>query len=122
MMALKMKQIVLAALLIPSLFAGDTVYLALLKGSNSLVYLAPDGKVLTTVPVGQHPHEMAFSPDRKLLYTTDNGTMRIENRGQAATVYPSLMSRPGRRSGTSRWADITGRMESMLTLRPDCSR
>jgi YVTN family beta-propeller protein len=81
MMTLKMKQIVLATLLISPLFAGDTVYLALLKGSNALVYLAPDGKVLTTVPVGQHPHEMAFSPDRKLLYTTDNGTMRIENPG-----------------------------------------
>ena len=52
-----------------------------MKGINSLVYLGPDGKVLTSVGVGQHPHEMAFSPDGKLLYTTDNGTMRIENPG-----------------------------------------
>jgi YVTN family beta-propeller protein len=81
MMAVKMKQIALFSLFIPSLLAGDMAYLALMKGSNALVYLAPDGKVLATVGVGQHPHEMAFSPDRKFLYTTDNGTMRIENPG-----------------------------------------
>ena len=81
MMALKMKQITLFMVIASTMFAGDSVYLALMKGINSLVYLGADGKVLTSVGVGQHPHEMAFSPDRKLLYTTDNGTMRIENPG-----------------------------------------
>jgi YVTN family beta-propeller protein len=81
MMMLKMKRIALCVLFVSSSFAAETVYLALLKGANSLAYLAPDGKVLATVGVGLHPHEMAFSPDRKFLYTSDNGTMRIENPG-----------------------------------------
>ena len=81
MMALKMKQIAVFLVLASSAFCSEAIYLALMKGINSLVYLGPDGKVLTSVGVGQHPHEMAFSPDGKLLYTTDNGTMRIENPG-----------------------------------------
>jgi YVTN family beta-propeller protein len=81
MMMLKMKRIVVCVLFLASSGAAETVYLALLKGANSLAYLATDGKVLSTVGVGLHPHEMAFSPDRKYLYTSDNGTMRIENPG-----------------------------------------
>ncbi len=65
---------------------ADPIYLALLKGTNALVYLATDGKVLSSVPVGEHPHEMAFSPDRKLLYTTDNGVMRIEHQGKGGNT------------------------------------
>lgn len=63
------------------LFAQNTTYLVLLKGTSALCYYSPDGKVLATVPVGEHPHEMVFSADRKLLYTSDNGTMRVENAG-----------------------------------------
>ena len=75
----------LAALILTpvlTLQATGQTYLALFKGTNALVYLSPDGKVLSTVPVGTHPHEMAFSPDRKHLYTTDNGVMRIEHQGK----------------------------------------
>ena len=38
--------------------------------------------MLATVPVGQHPHELVFSKDRKYLYTSDNGIMRIEHAGK----------------------------------------
>lgn len=71
----------LAILSYPS-SAADTVYLALLKGGNALAYLSPEGKVLASVPVGQHPHEMVFSRDRKFIYTADNGIMRIEHAGK----------------------------------------
>lgn len=77
-----MRRFALALLLSGGLFAASTVYLALLKGANALVYLSPEGKVLATVGVGQHPHEMVFSADRKLLYTADNGVMRIEHAGK----------------------------------------
>jgi YVTN family beta-propeller protein len=81
-----MKPLALVALLgcalIASVTAADTIYLALLKGGNALAYLSPDGKVLASVPVGQHPHEMVFSKDRKYLYTADNGIMRIEHAGK----------------------------------------
>lgn len=62
--------------------AQTPVYLVLLKGGNALGYFSQDGKKIADVPVGQHPHEMVFSADRRLLYTSDNGTMRIENPGE----------------------------------------
>lgn len=64
------------------LLAQSSTYLVLQKGASSLAYYTRDGKLLSTVPVGQHPHEMVFSPDRKHLYTADNGTMRIEHPGK----------------------------------------
>ena len=77
-----MRSLALVAILSCALTAADTIYLALLKGASALAYLSPDGKVLATVPVGQHPHEMVFSKDRKYLYTSDNGIMRIEYAGK----------------------------------------
>jgi YVTN family beta-propeller protein len=62
------------------------VYLVLLKGANALAYYTPDGKLIASVPVGQHPHEMVFSPDRRLLYITDNGTMRMEHPGEGGNT------------------------------------
>jgi YVTN family beta-propeller protein len=63
------------------LTADETVYLVLQKGGNSVAFYTPDGKLTATVPVGQHPHEMTLSHDGRLLYITDNGTMRIEQPG-----------------------------------------
>jgi len=64
-----------------ALVAQQPIYLILLKGANAVAYYTPDGKMIASVAVGLHPHEMAFSPDRRMLYTVDNGTMRIENSG-----------------------------------------
>jgi YVTN family beta-propeller protein len=61
--------------------ADAPVLLILLKGANALGYYSRDGKLLASVPVGEHPHEMVFSPDGRYLYTTDNGTMRMEHPG-----------------------------------------
>ena len=77
-----MRSLALVAILSCALPAADTIYLALLKGASALAYLSPDGKVLASVSVGHHPHEMVFSKDRKYLYTSDNGIMRIEYAGK----------------------------------------
>ena len=63
------------------LFAQNTTYLVLLKGTSALAYYSANGQLQATIPLGEHPHEMVFSPDRRTLYTTDNGTMRVENAG-----------------------------------------
>jgi DNA-binding beta-propeller fold protein YncE len=70
--------LLLAAL---TLLAQDAVLLVLHKGHGSLGFYTPEGKLLTAVAVGQHPHEMLLSPDGRLAYVTDNGTMRIEAAG-----------------------------------------
>lgn len=51
------------------------------KGHSSLGFYTDDGKLITTAAVQQHPHEMVFSNDGRYAYTTDNGTMRIEQAG-----------------------------------------
>ena len=55
--------------------------LVLHKGHSSLGFYTDEGKWIATVPTQPHPHEMVFSPDGRFAYTTDNGTMRIEQAG-----------------------------------------
>jgi len=77
-----MKKLVgLVALAALGLWGQEAVLLVLHKGGSSLGFYSPAGKLLTTVPVGKHPHEMILSADSRLLYITDNGTMRIEEAG-----------------------------------------
>jgi YVTN family beta-propeller protein len=61
--------------------AQQAPYLVLQKGASSLAWYTTDGKMLHTVDVGRHPHELVFSKDGQRLFTTDNGTMRIEHAG-----------------------------------------
>ncbi len=76
-----MRRIVILLLLAGSLAAQESVLLVLQKGASSLAFYKPTGELITTIPVGQHPHEMVLSADRRYLYTSDNGTMRIEQAG-----------------------------------------
>jgi len=55
--------------------------LVLHKGHSSLGFYSDKGEWIASVPVQKHPHEMAFSADGRFAYTTDNGTMRIEQAG-----------------------------------------
>lgn len=63
-----------------ALHAAPT-WVVLHKGDSSLGFYSAAGKLEQKVPVNRHPHEMVLSADKKLLYTTDNGTMRIEQAG-----------------------------------------
>ena len=77
-----MTRLVAVLLLFGAGLPGQQAVLAVLhKGGHSLGFYTPAGKLLTTVAVGQHPHEMILAPDGRLLYITDNGTMRIEQAG-----------------------------------------
>ena len=60
---------------------AEQVLLVVFKATGAVAYYSLDGKLLGTVKVGQHPHEIAISPDGKYAYVTDNGTMRIEQPG-----------------------------------------
>ena len=73
-------------LITAALASAGPVYLVLLKGASALGYYSTEGKLLASVPVGQHPHEMALSPDGKFVYVTDNGMMRREHPGNGGNT------------------------------------
>jgi YVTN family beta-propeller protein len=98
-----------ALLLSAAAFAADPELIVLHKGDSSLGFYTFDGKLQAKVPLEQHPHEIAFSPDGRYLYITENGTMYIENisaggnsvgivdlkkREKAATVSTGQFRRP----------------------------
>jgi YVTN family beta-propeller protein len=68
-------------LLTTALWANNSVLVILQKASSSAGFYSPAGKHLGSASVGPHPHEMVLSNDGRYLYTTDNGTMRIEQPG-----------------------------------------
>ncbi len=79
--------------------AGPTL-VVLLKGASALGFYTPEGKLLSTVAVGQHPHEMVLSADGKTLYTTDNGTMRIEHAGSGGNTVTAVDVASRRKRGS----------------------
>jgi len=61
-------------------------WIVLHKGDSSLGFYSADGTLEKKVAVNAHPHEMVRSADGKLLFTTDNGTMRIEQAGSGGNT------------------------------------
>lgn len=45
------------------------------KGTGKVGFYTTAGKLLSEVPVGGHPHELAISADGRYGFTTDNGVM-----------------------------------------------
>lgn len=76
--------------------AQTPVHLISQKAASSIAYYTFTGDLLGTVPVGLHPHEMALSNDGRYLYTTDNGTMRIEEPGEGGNTI-SIVDVPARK-------------------------
>jgi YVTN family beta-propeller protein len=77
-------------------FAQTPNLLVLAKGASRLLFCSPDGRSLTQASVGAHPHEIVLSPDGRLAYTSDNGTMRIEQPGTGGNTI-SILSIPDRK-------------------------
>ena len=94
-----MRTVLISLLASCCLPAQDASYLVLQKGASSLAYYSRDGKLLATVPVGRHPHEMVFSADGRYLYTTDNGTMKIEQAGTGGNTVSIIDVKARRKVG-----------------------
>ena len=68
------------------LWGQPTLLLVSQKAASSLGFYTWEGKHLGSVPVGKHPHEMRISADGRYAYTTDNGTMKIEQAGEGGNT------------------------------------
>lgn len=60
--------------------------LVLHKAASSLGFYTSEGRHLTDVPVGKHPHEIVLSADGRYAYISDNGTMQIEEAGKGGNT------------------------------------
>src|SRR5262249_15873978 len=70
------------------------------KGASAVGFYTTEGKIEATVPVGQHPHEMVVSADGRFLYTTDNGTMAIEQAGTGGNTVSVVDLQTRKRAAT----------------------
>ena len=83
-------------------FAADVrpAYVAVEKASGHVGFFDSDGHILSEVKVGTHPHEMAFSPDGRYLYTTDNGMLWMTDPGQGGNTVSIVDTRTRSAAGT----------------------
>lgn len=68
------------------LVAQEKLLLVSHKAASTLDFYTMEGEHLASVPVGKHPHEVVLSPDGRYAYTTDNGTMAIEDAGEGGNT------------------------------------
>jgi YVTN family beta-propeller protein len=67
--------------------AGETPAMAVVeKKSGKVAFYSTSGNRLNEVKVGIFPHEMAWSPDRRLLYVTDNGLLWMTDEGEGSNT------------------------------------
>ncbi len=71
--------LIISPLIASPLWGEDQLLLVSHKAASSLGFYTMDGRHLASVPVGKHPHEVVLSPDGRYAYTSDNGTMRMED-------------------------------------------
>ncbi|MGH9720764.1 MAG: YncE family protein [Bryobacteraceae bacterium] len=66
---------------------GQQPAMAVVEKKAGLVsFYSGDGKRLSEIKVGSFPHEMAFSPDRRLLYVSDNGLLWMTDPGEGVNT------------------------------------
>jgi DNA-binding beta-propeller fold protein YncE len=56
------------------------------KIAGSVGFYTRDGQHLGDVKVGEHPHEAVLSPDKRLLYVTDNGILWMTYKGEGGNT------------------------------------
>ena len=65
----------------------DAALLAVVeKKAGKVAFYTASGKRLSEVKAGTFPHEMVLSPDRRLLYVTDNGLLWMTDQGEGGNT------------------------------------
>lgn len=74
----------LAAAAIPLLAQSNLAVVE--KKAGKVGFYTVDGRRTGEIPVGAFPHEMAFSPDHRFLYVTDNGMLWMTDKGDGGNT------------------------------------
>lgn len=81
-----------------SLFGQSTLAIVE-KKAGKVGFYTEEGQRLGEVQVGRYPHEMAFSPDRRLLYVTDNGMLWMTDPGEGGNSISIIDVRSRKKTG-----------------------
>ena len=80
-------------------FAQQPDLVVVEKISNSVGFYTADGQRVAGVAVGEHPHEMVFSPDGRRLYVSDNGILWMTYAGQGGNTISIIDVRQRKKAG-----------------------
>lgn len=69
------------------------------KKASSVGFYNQNGKRMGGVAVGRTPHEMVFSPDRRLAYVSDNGILWMTEAGEGGNTISIIDLATRRKSG-----------------------
>jgi DNA-binding beta-propeller fold protein YncE len=75
---------------------GAVAYLILHKAGSALGFYDRSGRLVDSVPVGTHPHEMVLAPDGRHVYVADNGVMLLTDSGSGGNTV-SIVDIPNRK-------------------------
>ena len=81
------------------LFAQPTLAVVEKKAGKVALYTV-EGKRLGEIEVGAFPHELAFSPDRRLLYVTGNGMLWMTDKGEGGNTISIIDVVSRKKAGT----------------------
>jgi YVTN family beta-propeller protein len=90
---------ILLVLLINISVLGQSTLAIVEKKAGKVGFYTEDGRRLAEVHVGPFPHEMAFSPDHRLLYVTDNGMLWMTDPGQGGNSISIIDVRSHKKAG-----------------------
>lgn len=81
-----------------SLF-GQSTLAVVEKKAGKVGFYTEEGRRVGEVQVGRFPHEMAFSPDHRLLYVTDNGMLWMTDPGEGGNSISVIDVRSRKKTG-----------------------
>jgi YVTN family beta-propeller protein len=88
------------ALLFAAQLCGQSALAIVEKKAGKVGFYTVEGRRTGEVQVGNYPHEMAFSPDRRLLYVTDNGMLWMTDKGPGGNTISIIDVRSRRKVDT----------------------
>jgi YVTN family beta-propeller protein len=67
-------------------FAQEADLAVVQKVAGAVGFYTREGKLVGEAKVGEHPHEAVLSPDKHLLYVTDNGILWMTYKGEGGNT------------------------------------
>ena len=70
------------------------------KKAGAVGFYSPEGRRMAGVKVGEHPHEIVLSPDKRYAYVSDNGILWMQYAGEGGNTISIVDLRQRNKAGT----------------------